>query len=54
MSCAEKYIFLTEDIPQSYCSQWIARYMKSNIIFTILRPHSSHLTQPLDVEVFGP
>jgi hypothetical protein len=28
--------------------------MKNNIIFMVLPPHSSHLTQPLDVGVFGP
>jgi len=28
--------------------------MKNNIIFMILPSHSSHLTQPLDVGVFGP
>jgi hypothetical protein len=27
--------------------------MKNNIILMILPPHSSHLTQPLDVGVFG-
>ena len=33
---------------------WIEHSMKNNIIFMILPPHSSHLTQPLDVGVFGP
>ena len=33
---------------------WIAHCMKNNIILMILPPHSSHLTQPLDVGVFGP
>ena len=28
--------------------------MKNNIIFMVLPPHSSHLTQPLDIGVFGP
>ena len=28
--------------------------MKNDIIFMVLPPHSSHLTQPLDVGVFGP
>ena len=28
--------------------------MKNTIIFMVLPPHSSHLTQPLDVGVFGP
>ena len=35
-------------------SSWIAHCMKNNIIFMVLPPHSSHLTQPLDVGVFGP
>ena len=34
-------------------AKWIAHCMK-NIIFMVLPPHSSHLTQPLDVEVFSP
>ena len=33
---------------------WIAHCMRNNIIFMVLPPHSSHLTQPLDVGVFGP
>src|SRR5438046_3451196 len=33
-------------------ASWIAHCMKNNIIFMILSPHSSHLTQPLDVRVF--
>jgi hypothetical protein len=35
-------------------ASWIAHCMKNNIILMILPPHSSHLTQPLDVGVFGP
>ena len=35
-------------------ASWIAHCMKNNIIFMVLPPHSSHLTQPLDVRVFGP
>jgi len=34
--------------------EWIAHCMNNNIILMILPPHSSHLTQPLDVGVFGP
>lgn len=33
---------------------WIAHCMKNDIILMVLPPHSSHLTQPLDVGVFGP
>jgi DDE superfamily endonuclease/Tc5 transposase DNA-binding domain/helix-turn-helix, Psq domain len=33
--------------------KWIAHCMDNNIILMILPPHSSHLTQPLDVGVFG-
>jgi len=32
----------------------IAHVIKNDIILAILPPHSSHLTQPLDVGVFGP
>ena len=35
-------------------ASWIAHCMRNNIIFMVLPPHSSHLTQPLDVGVFGP
>ncbi len=35
-------------------TSWITHCMKNDIIFMILPPHSSHLTQPLDVGVFGP
>jgi hypothetical protein len=34
--------------------KWIAHCMKNNITFMVLPPHSPHLTQPLDVGVFGP
>ena len=32
--------------------EWIAYCMTNNIILTIFPPHSSHLTQSLDVEIF--
>jgi hypothetical protein len=35
-------------------ASWIAHCMKNNIILMVLPPHSSHLTQPLDVSVFKP
>jgi len=35
-------------------SLWVSHCMRNNIIFMVLPPHSSHLTQPLDVGVFGP
>jgi len=34
--------------------EWIAHCMYNNIVLMVLPPHSSHLTQPLDVGVFGP
>lgn len=33
---------------------WIAHCMRNKVELLILPPHSSHLTQPLDVGVFGP
>src|SRR5271169_4472500 len=33
---------------------WIAHCMRNKIELLVLPPHSSHLTQPLDVGVFGP
>ena len=33
---------------------WIEHCMRNNIVLMVLPPHSSHLTQPLDVGVFGP
>ena len=35
-------------------ASWIIHYMRNNIISKVLPFYSSHLTQPLDVEVFGP
>ena len=34
-------------------AEFIAHCMDNNILLMILPPHSSHLTQPLDVGVFG-
>lgn len=34
--------------------EYIGHCMDNNIILMILPPHSSHMTQPLDVGVFGP
>jgi DDE superfamily endonuclease/Tc5 transposase DNA-binding domain len=34
--------------------EWVAHCMDNDILLMILPPHSSHLTQPLDVGVFGP
>ena len=34
-------------------ASWIAHCMKNNVILMVLPPHSSHLTQPLDVGVFS-
>ena len=33
---------------------WIEHCMRNNIVLMVLPPHSSHLTQLLDVGVFGP
>ena len=33
--------------------EWVAHCMDNDILLAILPPHSSHLTQPLDVGVFG-
>jgi hypothetical protein len=35
-------------------ASWIAHCMTNNIIVMVLTPHSSHLTQSLDVRVFSP
>jgi len=35
-------------------AEWIAHCIDNDILLMILPPHSSHLTQPLDVGVFGP
>ena len=34
--------------------EWIGHCMDNNIVLLILPPHTSHLTQPLDISVFGP
>ena len=33
---------------------WLAHCLDNKIILAVLGPHSSHLTQPLDVGIFGP
>ncbi len=33
---------------------WLAHCLDNKIIPAVLGPHSSHLTQPLDVGIFGP
>src|SRR5437773_1584544 len=38
---------------QHITGEWIGFCMDNNIVLMILPPHSSHLTQPLDVGVFG-
>ena len=35
-------------------AEWIAHCIDNDILLMILPPHSSHLTQPLDVGIFGP
>jgi hypothetical protein len=35
-------------------ASWIAHCMNNNIILMVLPPHSSHLTQSLDISVFKP
>ena len=35
-------------------ADFLAYYIHNNIILMLLPPHTSHLTQPLDVAVFNP
>ena len=52
---AGEYGLLICDGHDSYITgQYIGHCMDNNIVLMILPPHSSHLTQPLDVGVFGP
>jgi hypothetical protein len=51
---AGQYRLLICDGHDSHIStEWIAHCMDNNIVLMLLPPHSSHLTQPLDVGVFG-
>src|SRR5205085_6600715 len=50
----EKYRLLICDGHDSHITaDFIAHCMNNKILLMILPPHSSHLTQPLDVGVFG-
>ena len=50
-----KYRVLICDGHDSHITaEFIAHCIDNNILLMILPPHSSHLTQPLDVGVFGP
>ena len=50
----EKSVLICDGHESHITASWIAHCMKNDIIFMILPSHSSHLTQPLDVRVFGP
>ena len=50
---AEEYRLLIYDEYDSHIiDEWVAHCMDNNIILVILPPHSSHLTQSLDVGIF--
>ena len=52
---AGEYRFLICDSHDSHITaEFIAHCIDNKILLMILPPHSSHLTQPLDVGVFGP
>ena len=52
---AREYRLLICDGHDSHITgEYIGHCMDNNIILMILPPHSSHMTQPLDVGVFGP
>ena len=48
-----KYDLLICDEHDSHIiDNFITHYMNNNILLMILPPHSSHLTQPLDIGIF--
>ena len=50
-----QYRLLINDGHDSHITgDWLAHCQENKIIPAILSPHSSHLTQPLDIGVFGP
>jgi hypothetical protein len=50
-----RYRLLINDGHDSHITgDWLAHCLENKIIPAVLPPHSSHLTQPLDVGVFGP
>ena len=50
----KKCLLICDGQESHITASWIAHCMKNDIISMILPSHSSHLTQPLDVRVFGP
>src|SRR5271169_6580804 len=53
-NAAGEYRLLICDGHDSHITgEWVAHCMDNDILLAILPPHSSHLTQPLDVGVFG-
>ena len=50
----EPHLLICDGHESHITASWITYCMKNNIIFMVLPPHSSHLTQPLDVGVFSP
>ena len=50
-----QYHLLINDSHDSHITgDWLAHCLDNKIVPAVLSPHSSHLTQPLDIGVFGP
>jgi len=52
-ACGEYRLLICDGHDSHITAEWIAHCIDNKILLMILPPHSSHLTQPLDVGVFG-
>src|SRR5438270_6191523 len=48
------HLLICDEHDSHITGAWIDHCMRNDIVLMILPPHSSHLTQPLNIEVFGP
>jgi hypothetical protein len=53
-AAGEYHLLICDGYDSHITAEFIAYCMDNNILLMILPPYSSHLTQPLDVGIFGP
>src|SRR2546423_2470612 len=53
-ACGKMRVLICDSHDSHISEDFIGYCIQCDIILLLLPPHSSHLTQPLDVEVFGP
>ena len=49
----EYHLLICDGHDSHITGQYIGHYMDHKIVLMILPPHSSHLTQPLDIGIFS-